>query len=369
MTTNTTRILICSTQYPGFGGAATNTYALFKSISATSKCCIFFDATKSADNDPYKISSSHGTILRISPSDMKNETLAETWRKKVESCLHGTPDIIICKNYLSPIYCRRMWPTSDSIVYASSGISHLELFNLDITAQQIILGNHNIPENKDETEAIIKSNLVVINSPLSMKIYQKLYQQYTFKIFPYVVDTSAINVTELVNYNKSITTDKLNTNRPYDIIITASILTRKEKNNKFLLKLLASPTYDKYTKLIIGDGCEMFNHVPNSTILKRLPHSDLIKYMCQSKILLYPSLIDASPNTVREAINCNCLVLMSNNIGFYELFPKYCVCGSFDLAEWASKLDYLLSNYAKTNKISIDFSKYKSFSAFLEYFL
>ena len=62
----------------------------------------------------------------------------------------------------------------------------------------------------------------------------------------------------------------------------------------------------------------------------------------RSRILLYPSLFDANPNTVREAYNVQCLPLLTRNIGYAELYPEYLICNSFDKEEWSNKILYLL---------------------------
>ena len=67
--------------------------------------------------------------------------------------------------------------------------------------------------------------------------------------------------------------------------------------------------------------------------------------MIKSKILLFPTLFDANSNTVREAYNNSCIPLISNNLGYYNLFPEYLLCNHFDNDLWTSKILFILNNY------------------------
>ena len=167
------------------------------------------------------------------------------------------------------------------------------------------------------------------------KLFIKIYPQFVNKIVNEIVDTTfAIQKHELQN-------------KSYDIIVSCSILTRKDKNNLFLIDVLTDKRLDKYTKIIIGSDNNLFNSISNSLILDIQPHYNSIDYLNKSKILLFPSLFDSNSNTIREATFHNCMPIITRNVGFNELFPSYLICDTFEIEEWVNKIIYTLENYDK----------------------
>jgi len=126
-------------------------------------------------------------------------------------------------------------------------------------------------------------------------------------------------------------------------LIISSRLDRYEKNNLFLLPILEK--YEKYVKCFIGENSKQFEHIPNSIFTGLIPHKNVYEYLLRGKLLIIPSLYESSNNTVREALQCKCLILTSNNVGFYSLYPKFSICESYDINEWENKMIFILDNY------------------------
>ena len=97
------RILITSTQYPYYGGAATNAYALIKHFRklGVKVCGIFFEE-KSVNADPDSI----GGVFLVSKKDI------QSCKKKINQYLEGEPDVVLCKNYVAPVLSRKIYPNS-----------------------------------------------------------------------------------------------------------------------------------------------------------------------------------------------------------------------------------------------------------------
>ena len=83
----------------------------------------------------------------------------------------------------------------------------------------------------------------------------------------------------------------------------------------------------------------------------------MVKYLSESKILLFPSLFDSNSNTMREAYHHKCLPLITRNVGFYELYPDYLICDNYTIDEWVNKLNYLLENYETVKNTQIDYDE------------
>ena len=76
--------------------------------------------------------------------------------------------------------------------------------------------------------------------------------------------------------------------------------------------------------------CKMINSVSNDKINE---------YYKKSKILLITSFFDSSPNVLNEALNNNCDVITSKNIGSYEYLDDSNIINNYnDKNEWISKI-------------------------------
>jgi hypothetical protein len=318
-------IIISSTQYPGYGGAATNAYQLIKYFrkNGYNVFGIFFDNKLNIDYDPDNI----GGVYLYPYKYNKNKIRMDAYKY-----LKASPNVCLVKNYLAPQFCKEIF--NCSIIYLVSGINHFRLFYPLKSATEVLDENF-IIDNNFEPEIITNTlaDKIILNSHLTKQLFIKIYPQFMNKISNEIVDTTfAIQKHELQN-------------KLYDIIISCSILTRKDKNNLFLIDVLNDKRLDKYTKIIIGSDNNLFNSISNSLILDIQSHYNSIDYLNKSKILLFPSLFDSNSNTIREATFHNCMPIITRNIGFNELFPSYLICDSYNIEEWVNKIIYALENY------------------------
>ena len=318
-------IVISSTQYPGYGGAATNAYQLIKYFRKNNNNVFgaFFHNDLSVNYDPDNIG---GVYLYPYKYD-KNKIKIDAF-----NYLNENPDICLVKNYLAPQFCKDIF--NCYTVYLVSGINHFRLFFPNKTSTEVLEKNF-IINNNFEPEIITNTlaDKIILNSNLTKQLFIKIYPQFVNKIANKIVDTTfAIQKHELKN-------------KIYDIIICCSILTRKDKNNLFLIDVLNDKRLDKFNKIIIGSDNKLYNSIPNSLVLDIQLHYNSIDYLNKSKILLFPSLFDSNSNTVREAAFHNCMPIITRNIGFYELFPSYLICDTFEIEEWVNKIIYTLENY------------------------
>jgi len=345
-------ILVISTQYPGFGGSSTNAYAIVKYLRTYGYHAvgIFVDDNTSVEYDPDKI----GEIYRFSlyPFICRVKMKILEYRYFLHDKLQALPSLILCKNYVAPICSKLLYPTIKNI-YLVSGLSNIIDICQSIPASLILSEKKIIPKSEKEIVAINHSDIIVLNSPLSFELFVQCYPEHQKKIYQKIVDTSQY-ITTMVN-KVEITCPKI-----YDFIIVASNLTRVVKNNLFLVNILKRPIYRRYTKIVIGNDNDGFKNIPNTITFDLLPHNVLMDYMRSSRVLLYPSLYDSNPNTIREAVENHCLVLMSNNVGYCDVFPKYSVCQSYQELEWIKKSIYLAKHYYRIiPKYHIDFGSKK----------
>src|SRR5437016_13467 len=112
-------ILVTSTQYPGYGGAATNAYALIKflKIKEYDVIGIFFE-DKNVNVDPDNIGNVYRfewTIFDKYLLDRSHSNKIESYRNMLNVLLKREPDIMVCKNYRAPVFCRVLYPSVKNI--------------------------------------------------------------------------------------------------------------------------------------------------------------------------------------------------------------------------------------------------------------
>jgi len=328
------KIIISSTQYPGYGGAATNAYNLIKYLrnNGYKVAGVFFHNNININYDPDNI----GGIF-ICKYNPRLNTLSNPdyyiLKYKCIRYLNGYPTICLAKNYVAPILCKEIFDIY--CIYLVSGINHQSIYYPSLSFEQIMKLNNVKPINK-EIYCLKKVDNVVFNSNLCKMFFEKFYSQYKSKFHNTIIDT-----TNIIPKTKFPT----NCEKIYDIVICCSILTRSVKNNLFLVNVLKDKSFDKYTKFIIGEKYESFKELPNSTCVGLLNNKKVLEIFSKSKILLFPSLIDANPNTVREAYYSKCIPIITKNIGKHDLFPNESKCNSFDVGEWRNKINYNIENY------------------------
>lgn len=332
-------IIISSTQYAGYGGAACNAYNLIKYFrkEGYNTVGIFFHGNINVNYDPDKIGGIFIYNYNINNDIVKQDTI---------KYLNGYPNICFGKNYLAPLLCKKIF--NCYTVYLVSGINHFSYYK-NIDANNFLSDNFINTYNLDkEIECINSVDLIILNSNLCMRLFKKIYSNNLNKIYNNPIDTSSIND---INYINSI--------KEYDIIICCSNLKRIDKNNIFLINVLKNKIFDKYKKCIIGENNDDFLSIPNSICLGLVEQNKSIEYLSKSKLLLFPSLFDANSNTVREAVHTNCFPLITHNIGFSELFPDYLICDTYTESEWTNKILYILENYTKL-KLDIKYKKIRN---------
>lgn len=343
-------IVVSSTQYPGYGGAATNAYQIIKFLRQNGYNTVgvfFHDTIKDVNNDPENIG---GVFLYDFRKYDENKI-----RNDVKSYLKVEPNYCLAKNYKAPYICKEIFKCYT--VYLVSGINHFSHYVGKSSEDVLNKGfsiDFKIPE---EIKCNTLCDKIVINSKLSYDIFNKIYPTFQNKIYPSIVDT-----TNCINKPCKF----INNYKEFDIVISCSRLDRVDKNNLFLINILKNPKYDKYKKMIIGNNFDKFIDIPNTQCVGLCEQIQCIEYMSKSKVLLFPSLFDANSNTIREAIYYKCLPLITKNIGFYEVFPDFLISNSYTIEEWDTKLLYILENYSNVKDTQFNFNTGENIIDFLE---
>jgi len=337
-------VVVSSTQYPGYGGAATNAYNIIKFLreNGFKVCGVFFHTTTNVNFDPDEI----GGIFIYNETSVikKTDNVYNNIQSDVLKYTRSKIDICLAKNYLAPIYCKELF--SCYTVYLVSGINHQNAFFSNMNYYEIMNLN-SVPDITSEIICLNTIDKILFNSNLVKDFYNKFYTKYKDKFIKNIIDTTSLcNKYDIIKNNVKI----------YDIVLCSSSLIRTDKNNLFLIKVLMDPIFNKFKKCIIGSDSKQFECIPNSFFTQIIDNSKCISFFKESRILLYPSLCDANPNTIQEAYYSKCIPLISNCIGNYDIYPNEIVCKTFDVLEWKQKL-YNLLTLTNLDEITINYNK------------
>jgi hypothetical protein len=335
-------ILVASTQYPSYGGAATNAYNIIRYLQSKgeesgNKICGLFinDIT---DNNV------------INPDNLENIcglTYKNYHDPKIFYYLYkeygASPDIAFCKNCMAPKIVKRIFPNT-AIIFLVSGIMGFSV--IECGANEI--KDYSLLQKKQEKEAILSSEIVLCNSKLTLNYYQKIYKDLFLKknnLAMQPFDSTKYNTIHFSNESGKI-------NKTIDIIIVASNVNRKVKNIGFIQELFAfSKKLREYKITVIGNNTvEMFSGFEGIDILPLQKQEEVISYLGKSKVILIPSLFDSNSNTFREAVMLDVIPIISVNVAHPQDYPGYFVVDNYKYEEWEKKIIYTLDNFKKLIK-------------------
>jgi glycosyltransferase involved in cell wall biosynthesis len=317
-------ILITSTQYPYYGGAATNAYALIKYFRAAGHkvAGVFFDNTNN-NVDPNKI----GGVIRHKNN---KETLA-----MVRATLGGDPDVIFAKNYAAPLLTRRIFPKTTLAYLVSGSPQMMKLSEKGVSANRYLVSK-NIETFKQESRAFAASDYIVPNSAIGRRLLVKHYGNSAKILAP--IDTSLARDLNIEN--------KYFSKRRYNIAFICSNMSRSVKNAKLARNIFSR--LDVKKKVVIGHGSGMFANINNVECLPAMTQDRLIRILNDTRLVICTSYYDASPNIIREALDCGSNILVSKNCGWSELYPAQFVCEDvYNEDEWIKKASILIKKNVK----------------------
>jgi len=334
------KIIFASGDFPLFGGAATNVYALTKWLNSKKDfkaiTVINYNLELSIDKlDP------HGTGSVYHIQDWKQDNI----KNDIIKYLDGEPDSIYIKKWVVGYYLKLLFPSSKVIYILSSVISSEYDWN-----------------NKDKTslytEEIIPkcirdltfTDKIIANSKISQSILLNFNKN---------TDVGIAHTSFIINNGKKHSFLELNNNidenwknRQYDICFAASCCNREIKNIKLFIDIITKPQLIEKTKLIVGKNSEQYRNIENCTCFDILHHDDLMIQIKNTKLVIISSHYESLSNFMIESINSGCNVLISDTIGGNEFIVDECIANTE--SEFLEKAINLLEK--QVNCLKNDFS-------------
>jgi len=328
------KLIFASGDYPFFGGAATNIYALVKYFKLNNYNVIGLilntSDLKKEIYDPENI----GCMYHIKKFNNKYKI-----KEDIIKMLNGIPDNIYIKKTVIGLNLRKIFPESKIYYILSSVIDSNKLKNIKKKIIPDII-TELIP---DSIKKITLSEKIIVNSELSKKILLN----YNNKANIDIAYTSF-----LINSNKNYKFLDLNSknndnwnNRVYDIGFIASCCNRKIKNIKLFKKIVNNPIFNSDVKLIIGKNSRNHIDIKNSICFDLLKHDEILEKLKNTKLIIICSIYESLSNLMIESIMCGCNILINDTIGGREFINDDCVANN--LNDFVNK-----ANILKKNKIN-----------------
>ncbi len=337
---NKITVLVSSTQYPSYGGAATNAYNIIK----------YFGNNTNIRTIGIFIDSCEDIYDKANPDDVKDViglnyrdfTLFDIKSKIIEK-FNCIPDIAFCKNCMAPKLIKSIFSNCINIFLVSGlmGFTQIECGANEIT-------NFVDVRRSQEEKSIEMSNLIICNSDLTIEYFRKIYNDIIQdKLLNNPIDTTKYNVMHGVKSIKE--------KRTIDIIAVASNVNRSVKNVKFVKDII---TFDKRFRkkkiVIIGENTqELFGDLEenyNIEIISLIKQQEVESYLRKSKIIIIPSLFDSNSNVFREAVFAGVIPFISCNVAHPKKYPNFLKLETYDAVEWAYKIMYVLDNHHETTQ-------------------
>lgn len=341
-------VVIASTQYPGYGGAASVAYDYHKKLldeGYNSKLFFFLNKKEFElmlpDSNLYNPSSYNNVYYLLSQNFHD---------KKEQYSDFNVANTIIAFNYgIIPIIKKQF---SGELIYYVTGSPELTLgenspVNNNISYENF-MNESNYKYLLDSKQSKLNlmnlelADKVVVSCEIVKNLYIKFYPQFSNK---YIIEPFEKNIYEykhkLVTYNNKI----LFNDRKYFIICATSSWKRPVKNIELIYNIFKH--FPDENKVIIGTQNDKYNFkdIPNTTVLDIISNNELHRFLCNSKNYILPSFFESASITLLEALHNGCNVITSRNVGLSYLIPENNIVDDFEnLRSWTNCINTQANN-------------------------
>jgi hypothetical protein len=273
-------LFICS-DYPGYGGAATNCYRLQKYFKKDHNVCSIY----------YNFYGDKNVKIESNPEycivdEAKIEIMLKSLRFK--------PDLIILKSFVNTVNVKSLF--SCPVYYLIPGIflNTLNKYYYNIKSRNEM----DTFINKSVIKQIINSDKSYCNSSHTRALLKKYYNIPTQIFFSSFIDEYDNEIIEDPDFDK----------RKYDFGIVCSNFNRPIKNITTSIKALKN----KKNVILIGNDSKKYMH-PGFTCIESVPTTEMKDYYKQIKYIVQDSYYESCSNVKIEALFNGCKVIQSDD--------------------------------------------------------
>ena len=315
------QIIVVSENSPGVGGFGEIAHKNFNYIESNNKKLLYFNYVKSKETKDIKYFLFKNSTEYY--NFMRNATVRKDIKNKFNSLnILNNTIFFVCSPYtllLIDLY----FPSHKIVYYCGSiKIKHSLKHNIFDFSKDEFLIHTSIPK------ILNKKNVSFISTTQLSKHYLNLF----------TIKKSENTFISLNDYRSS--DEKI-----YDLIFVVSDIKRPDKNFDLCLNLFKE--FPKLKKILIGKHASTIK-MENLITHEFIPNNKLQDIFSKTKICIITSKMDVGPTTFVEAIQNNCIPLISRRVGFYKFtnnqYYKY-ACNLDNKNCWIINIKNILANY------------------------
>lgn len=315
------RLLLCCYEVPGYGGASTAGYDLFRRMLSDRLDVHFVNLIDERDRDFFARAFGDGAGNPMCLPGVYNVTLSSLRGANPElqrTIEDVAPDLMMGIGSVATAALKANAPHR-RLVFYTSGCSQAETmilagFAADAMGLRRVLERSRASPRlaaRNERESFRGANLVIANSSLAREFLAWIFPRETGRIYRRVVWSAQWTYESALRFRSSARAFE---EREIDILFVASSWDRAVKNYPMMQELAA-----RFQHAAIHIAGHVFSPMPRVVHHGLLPNRALIELMGNVRAVVCPSLIDSAPGILYEASAMGCNLVASRNCGNWEL--------------------------------------------------
>jgi hypothetical protein len=330
--------MVC-TQPPGYGGAATSTYEAIKYLRllGADVTGFFVDHCGGCEKgwkQPFDaLSDWHD------PEDIGGIVKVPRCKASKPDAFAGDFDVVVGKNYGAAMLLRGI-DTPTAMI--TSGLSFLSRIRTPVTEIHL-----DVPETSEDVMAIESVDEVIVHSTLIQDYYLRHLPP---RLLPQVV--APVIPTPDLAVPRELPDALPYLDRPFDVALLASSWSRPVKN-RWLAKYVSLRVGAAGGRVVVvGDNWGSASSHEDSRGL--VSHEEALVAVSQARVVVIPSLLDASPGVYTEAIALGCNVVVSPNVGNCWEHPAELMAADLDPGHFAEVVAHAVLQSRQLHYRTID---------------
>ncbi len=348
-----TKILLGCYEIPGWGGASTSSYNLFRRLQRDGLDVHYLNIVDEQDagffryaygddyGNPRQLDKVHNCVL--------DERLFAAHPRLASLVSQLSPDLLLGAGYIAALLMKQAAPKR-RLVFLTAGCNQVKeylisrkrrgTFTLSEFRQHVKPGYTFF--HVHEKEAVEASDFIVTHSYMIKDLIQWLFPHCSGKVYSNVVWKAEWIAQDAIDHTGL---SKPFSERDIDVIFVASSWLRPEKNYALVRQIVSR---NKGLNMhIVGEvDSRLRGAKEHGLVTKR---RQLFTLLGRAKTLVCPSLFDAAPGILWEASAMGCNVVASKNCGNWMLCNDRLLVDRFELSSFVDRVSLSLTGKLEDN--------------------
>ncbi len=366
-------ILLACYEIPGYGGANTASYQLFRTMQEDGRDVHYVNLIDQQDVGFFEFA--------FGASYGNPESLARVHNCALKGILYGThpelaqlidaiaPDVIVGIDFIAALLLKRAAPKR-TVILLTAGCQQVKdaitgrIVNDLMTQERLIDRQGAVPRRPclEETEAADTCDLILTHSNITLALFNYFYPYIRGKIYQEPIWFGEWIYREAQSYRALA---KPFAQRDIDVLFLASSWGRREKNYPWIKQLIS--TMPGAVIHIVGEIRER-ETLPAAYYHGLLTDRDAVfELMGRAKAIASPSVYDSAPGILFEASAMGCNIVASKNCGNWMICHDDLLVEPFNVKTFATAIGRSLTRkYADNMQFFLDRQTYRKLIDIIE---